>query len=438
MTIVIESAIIIAYMINDRIGMALMLTFIVGKILFAKRNAINKVFELMIVALPMSYVGFAGVSMHQIFSWYNFFLVIFMVMITTHSSAKIMISISGALSLFIIFFCMLLNIFWTRDITRSFIEIAQIMIMLIPLLAVHSNRMRSPFSRNDIYELLYKYADVCVATAIAMLVQYYLYNYTHRQIGTIVFSGNSRAQLCVLFKGASILPIFIGIGIAFLFIELLDKKLTIIGLIKIIVMFFAVILNSSRTALFSLIIVSAMISIQYLLKAPSLRGMLLTGIGFTSFYFAVDYITRIRSKLQGFLDANGRVETWKNGIHVWTESFKNFILGDGFSLERWTAVAKPHNMIIQTLTQCGLVITLVVIGMLTKYLLDNRHSKYFFIPVFVVLSGMLVTDFYANAFITVIFMLVDLYGRVNDSRQGIYSSAINRRLGLGQKEARSI
>ena len=168
-------------------------------------------------------------------------------------------------------------------------------------------------------------------------------------------------------------------------------------------------LNTSRTGLFSVSILVGLVCIKYLVMRPSFKGVFLTIIGVIGAYYAVNYITRLRNGLSGFLDANGRFQTWRNGIRIWSDNIKSILFGEGFAGDKWIGIAKPHNFIIQTLAQCGFIVTLIIVILLAKYIKDNWRSPYIFLILSVILSGMLVTDFYANAFTTVIFILVDMY-----------------------------
>lgn len=410
MLTVIEAAIVIAYMINSMLGMTLMAVYSIGKLLFSKKgDSIYRSFELMIMSLPMAYIGIAGPSMHQLLSWYNVFLVIFLVKIIIHFSRKVPFTKSAVISILVMLGCFFANMFWASDLGGTLAEIAQILVMMIPIIIVHTSRANFPIEREGAYELLRKYVDVCVATAIAMLVQYAMYYFLHRQIGIIHFTGMRRVQFYGLFRGASILPIYMGIGIVFLFIECFDKRINIERLIKIFIIFAAVVLNTSRTGLFTLMVVLAMVCIKYLAKRPSFKGIFIALLGFVGAVYAVNYITTLRSGLSGFLDANGRITTWENGIRIFGSSIKNILLGEGFSGGMWTGITKPHNLIIQTLAQCGIIVTAIVLVMLARYILENIKNPYVFMGIYIILSAMLVTDFYANAFTTVIFMLIDIY-----------------------------
>ena len=406
----ISATIIIAYMLNDTLGMILMAGYSFWKMMLSKKNSLlYRLMELMITALPMAYIGIAGVSMHQILSWYNVFLTMFIISVCSRLKCSIKVPAIALLSTYIILVCLLLNTYWNENVSDTLIEVAQIMIMMLPIIIVHSSRYVLPFSLDQIYKLIEKYADICVATSVGMLVQYIFYRFLNKSIGIIMLSGGGRASMFCLFRGASILPIFMGLGIVFLLIECLAKKVTVQSAVKILIIFLAVLFNNSRTALFILMVICAIICLKYFIHRFYLGTLLAIIVGLIGSYVAINYTLTSRQHLQGFLDDNHRFLTFQNGMNIWLANEKNFILGEGFTGGRWEGITKPHNFVIQTLAQCGIIVFIIVACLLCKYFLDNSHNPYLFMPLFIIGSSMLVTDFYANAFTTVIFMIIDLY-----------------------------
>ena len=404
--IMMETLIILAYCYSNILGMVFMLVVVICKLFFLKERNMIKFFELMIMALPMAYIGIAGIKMHQLFSWYNVFLVCFFIAVLYNYLWKVSIHHIAAVQLIVIFFLLFLNLPYSDDVKKTFVEMAQIFIMLIPIVMFHSVKKSLRIGKAEIQELISMYVNVCVSTAIAMLVQYVLYFFVHIQIGIIDTFGSGRVSCQCLFKGASILPIFMGIGMIILFLDMLDTHMTISCILEMVVIFLAVVLNSSRTALFMIIVVLAFVCMRQMLKRPGIKPLFITLVGLFASIGGIQYIISLRSGLNGFLDANGRVETWINSINVWLADIKNFLIGGGLA----DGSIKSHNFPIQTLAQCGILVSLIVFIMIFVYLWNNRKNRYKYVIWFVLLSGFLVTDFYANAFTTVIFILVDLYG----------------------------
>ena len=90
MIIVFETMVLVGYMINNYIGIALMLLLCVWeRFYYAKKEGLYRASDKMILALPMAYIGIAGTSMHHMLSWYNLFLVAFIVKIAQYYSFKI-------------------------------------------------------------------------------------------------------------------------------------------------------------------------------------------------------------------------------------------------------------------------------------------------------------------------------------------------------------
>lgn len=416
MLIFIESIIIIAYMFDGLLGFLLMLLMTGWTLLVQKKNDFTTVFRLLIMSLPMSYIGVMGSSMHQIYSWYNIFLLFFLFRIIKYFNGKIILNRLLGIALISMFGLLLVNTFWVKDVLSNVIEIIQIFIMLLPISMIYSVKRRVPLSKKETEILIVTYTDVCVATAIGMLVQYILYYYANIQVGYMNIGGMGRVSCYCLFKGASILPIFMGIGLIVLFIHMLEKRMTLQQFIKCVVIAIAMVLNSSRTALFAVIIVLALICIRNIISKPNFKALFITGVGFAAATVGINYITSLRYGLTGFLDDNGRFGTFNNGIKVWLSSEKNILLGAGLTNDIFSEISKPHNFIIQTLAQCGLIFTVIIGIMVISYLVANWKNKYRYLLWFVFLTGMMVTDFYANAFTTVIFILVDIYGSKMDAQ----------------------
>ena len=191
------------------------------------------------------------------------------------------------------------------------------------------------------------------------------------------------------------------------------------SLINMVFVFAAMVLNSSRTGMLMALVVVGLICFTQILESPSLGKILITVTGIVGASYGVNYMTSKRASLDGFLDANGRTTTWINGLKIWTHDLKNFLIGEGFSGGMWNGITKTHNFAIQTVAQCGVIVGVIVLGLFAVYFFRNKHNKYIYLPLFIVLSGMLVTDFYANAFATIILILVDIYGAKMDFDESV-------------------
>lgn len=87
MLVIVETAIITAYMLNNYLGMVLMGGASIYVLFFSKKESrFYKLLELMVMSLPMAYIGIAGIGMHQLFSWYNLYLLLFLVNVSKYYS----------------------------------------------------------------------------------------------------------------------------------------------------------------------------------------------------------------------------------------------------------------------------------------------------------------------------------------------------------------
>ena len=385
MLLILEILIIIAYLLNGYLGFVLMAATAIFT-LFSKKekNIYLKLLDLLIFSLPLTFIGVLGISMHQIFSWYNVFMLIFLCLIIFKNN-KFAVSKNNAILLFLSFILLLIASILSNSFVESMIEVIQILIMIVPIMLVSDNIKKLNISSKKTYELFKKYSIVCVATAIGMIIQYLIYFRLHIVIGFINFTGGGRVSCFCLFKGASVLSIFMGIGFLIVLIDILQNKISFCKIISILIILAAMILNTSRSAVAILIIISAIIILKQSSKKLSLKTFLIAFLLILGAFIGVNYIISLRSNLTGFLDANGRYETWINGIHVWLSSVKNIIFGGGLSSSLFQSFAKPHNIIFQSLAQCGIVFTIVRLFLFAKFLTKNKKKESVILAYFVIL-----------------------------------------------------
>ncbi len=419
MFIILSLITIIAYLFNGKFGFISMIlnSFIV---LFSKcDNHLVKILKLIIISLPMEYIGIFGVNMYQIISWYNIFLLLYIYSILKYYKK---LTTKSLLSIVSVFLLLIVQLIWISDIPQTMIEITQVLIMIIPIILTFDCKEELPINLKQINKLLHLYVDVCIATSIGMIVQYFLHYYLHIDAGFILYTGHSRISFFCLFKGASILPIYMGIGFLILFIDFFDEKhIKITNIIKMLIIFIAMVLNTSRSGITSLFLIMGVIIVKNLYKKANLKTLLITILICGIALWGMNYIMTIRSGMNGFLDDNGRFTIIKNGLTIWYSSFRNMLFGTGFKNEIWKNEVTPHNVLIQTLSQNGIILTTMICVMIYIYLHKNKHNKYKLLIWYLLLSGMFVTDFYANSFSTVIFLLVDIYyvkNRWNQTKKG--------------------
>ena len=395
---------IIAYFFNGYLGFFISLIFSIFVICDKKKSFYFKIFELLIFSLPMEYIGIFGAKMNHVFSYYNIFLLILIISVFMNKNRISNIKLTAIL---IFFSLIILSVLMEENLLDNFIEVFQMILIIVPIFILYNSK-KIFFNQQEINNLIEKYSNVCVTTALAMLLQFLLYNKFGLQVGFFSF-GAGRVSYYCLFKGASVLPIFMGIGFLLMFINYLNfetKNNTFGIIIKMLIIFSATILNSSRSALAILLICILLALLGKYKNKMNIKTIFMFVVVAIGAYFGINYIMNNRINLNGFLDDNGRFETFKTGIMIWTSSFKRFFLGAGFKSSIWEGVTKPHNFIIQSLSQCGIIVTTILLLWIISCLLYNK-SRYRLLLIYIILSCMLITDFYANSFITIIIILIN-------------------------------
>ena len=208
-----------------------------------------------------------------------------------------------------------------------------------------------------------------------------------------------------LFKGESIFPIFIGIGALMLLYDFMYNKVEKLSVIKLCMIIIAMILSNSRAGIVSFFVVAGYMIIRYIYKKKNLLSLCLAIVGIFAAYKIIDYITASRN-LSGIMNLNGRKESYIMGLQVWKSSIKNVILGDGFTRYVYKGVETPHNMVIQLLAQCGVIVAVLIVAGIIAFYIKNRKSQEKYLIIYIVVANMMVTDFYANAFTTVVFIMI--------------------------------
>lgn len=405
MIFIFDSIVIILYLINGYLGAVAMTLFSMWIWYHFKCEKILRIYILMCVSLPFSYIGILGTQQFQMISWYNIYIVLYMLYflksryIDWQSTAKTFLYVSG------IFILLLINLLYTPKLAKPIIEIVQMFVMIIPISLSYSIKKTITVSSDNYILLTKTYIDSCCAAALALIFQYFAYKVLSVKLGYITFYGGNRVNYLCLFKGESIFPIFIGIGALMLLYDFMYNKVEKLSVIKLCMIIIAMILSNSRAGIVSFFVVAGYMIIRYIYKKKNLLSLCLAIVGIFAAYKIIDYITASRN-LSGIMNLNGRKESYIMGLQVWKSSIKNVILGDGFTRYVYKGVETPHNMVIQLLAQCGVIVAVLIVAGIIAFYIKNRKSQEKYLIIYIVVANMMVTDFYANAFTTVVFIMI--------------------------------
>ncbi len=408
-------------MINGYVGFAIMLLLALY-LFFKKKTSKQMAWQLLVLALPMSFIGILGIDSNQHISWYNVVLPLLLI-----AEIKENRYISKGATFFLMFsvLFLFLGAIASNDLTDSFKEMIQFLMMLVPLSLFIAHKESAVMLYDDLEDLINLYIISSFATAIAMILQFITHTFLNLDIGIIGYSGitKGRVSFFCLFRGASVLPIYMGSGLLFLIIKIMNGKKIKFSLLISVTIFIAMVLNSSRSGMVALVIISLLYMLKNMIVNIINHRISIIPVFFilailVGAYSGSVYLSNLRSIK--ILDNNGRIDVLEYGLHVWTYSQKNILLGEGYSGGLWVGQTSPHNMLVQTLAENGVLLFTVLLIGLIWYIKKNWKNDYVYVVFYLLLCGMLITEFYANAFFTVCFILVDYYAQSRLKKERVF------------------
>lgn len=359
----------------------------------------------LIYSLPISYISILGDQFHHILSWYNIFLVIFSVelLIRNYHFARIRKKSVCFIGLGILFLLLLYN---NLGYGRDIIELMQVMMIIVPCILFY-------LTPQKINGMVQKYANsfsmaIC-ATALFTITQFILFTSCRHQIGFIQV--NAVRIICnAWFKGFSVLSVFLGIGILLQFISFLKTK-RLGSVVIMLICFFGIVVNTSRTGLVACALMVNIVFFQYLLRKKNGANFILSCLimiilegGLMLFFLS--------HRSMSLLNDNGRLETYANGLQEIFRTGKNLFLGIGLSEHGYGKVS-PHNFILQSVLDMGILAGSILFSQILLILIKLQKSIYVSVLWLILIGGMFVTAFFSNTYIVICFILAVLGSREN-------------------------
>ena len=415
---------ILLYFYNGLFGM--FFTSIVFFNIFTSKNIKtirNKFIYCLIFSIPVSYIGILGMDMHHAFSWYMIVLVLFTIyLFHIFIKERKRIQLTGLLSIIIMFFLLIVSNLNSNNFLVAITEITQMFTVILPIYLYINISKKQDVRADDCIKLL---SHVISATSICVIFQYFMYKLSGISLGYITVF-NNRITFDLLFKGYSVLSVFIGIGIVINIVAMI-KKFNIMVLFKIIVHVIAIIVNSSRTGLYSAVVVTFLIIVSYIINSKKIKISIILTVPLV-FVLGILFLMKYsRYNISSFMYDNGRIENLFDGINVLVSSAKNFLLGAGFSKADYGEVMSTHNFIIGTLMNAGVIVSLIIFGFVLYILKKYKHSNCIYICWHILLSSMFITSFFANTFIVPCVLVliasntVSIHNNANEHSQTINS-----------------
>lgn len=386
-------------------------SIIIGLLFLVIRTSVmSKIIYTIIFSLPISYISIFGDNIHHILSWYNIFLVaLFVQMICLlFKNNKILIREIVLFESFVLLNILILN---NIEFVSDFIELCQVFLIILPCLLFYILREKVKIDNSK------HYADalflVICSTALFTITQYLLLINFNITIAYITFFAN-RTIYDAWFKGYSVLSIFLAIGIIIGAIHL-TNKFQLKYAIGIIICFYAIVINTSRAGLVACIMSLGIVLLRYLKKSSNKLLSLLI-ISFIAVIGLISILIFVQHRTTNLFDDNGRYITYINGLEKFLENPKNFLWGIGLS-ERNYENLSPHNFIIQTFLDIGIVASVLLFILIFSFVYKFNKSDYMPVIALIILGSMFVTAFFANTYILSCFVITVIWKKNEKIKQ---------------------
>lgn len=396
---------IIAYMFNGKLGCLLFL-FAMTMIIMQKDNMYYKLFRLCIISLPFSFIGVLGMDTSHMLNWTMVFIIFTIFYVIYKKNGKLGIDNKALIIVLFLYISLMITCAFTIEGEKTIVEIIQISMMLITILFVWCNGTSITIDTAHSERLMDEFANICVITAIGTIFQWVMYRMADMELGYIVLTANGTRVICnCLYKGMSVLSIFLGTGAVFLILQFGIKSAKAVIGAKIGIILAGIVVNTSRTGLAGIAIVFALYVAVGFVKKKKIDFFVLGAFGLAGITMAGYKLAATRGNI---FDENGRIATWIAGISIWKNNIRSFMFGAGFENSIWVNVGgmTSHNMLIQSLAQCGVVGTFLCIVLFIMYYSRIKRTPYVYVMWYLIITGMMITDFYANPFTTIAMSLI--------------------------------
>lgn len=392
---------IMAYLASPPAGFATVIVTLLIIGLRPRRSGLEKLLTLLVLTMPL-YALPVLPGLHHVASWTSLLLLALLVMVIPHLRR---LSPTIVVMLFIVIAFSVLTGLTAADGAEGWYYIAQFLMFIVPAVIVYEARAwtREVIDKAAVDRLLATLAATQLALAVGVLIQWLLHSRLGVSLGSISFFAE-RITYDLTVSAYSVLSGLLAVGIV-LAPTLWRRGRWKMAVLLAVVSSFAIIINSSRTG----IIVGAIVlglAILFPPKGARRFGARLAIIpaAVLAWWMYDLYASSVRGR-EGFLDDNGRFETFRNALELMTSSDTNFLLGVGYADYDGTA---PHNFFVETLVSSGVVVSGVLFLLIIGLLVYLRQTEWQY-PIWALLgASMLFAGFYAvkAAAVVAILMLV--------------------------------
>lgn len=408
MTVLLMAALVVAYMLNTKVG-ALLLVLATAYYLFFKKGTIyERLLRIIVFSAP--YYNFSIWGDRQRFS----------VCIVTSAVLCVLLTISwlrrktrcGAETvyrclLFLVFLTFYaLSIIFVQAPVETFFITYQLVILAYLLVIIPACRNRE-LKNIDTDELVKIFVAGTCGLVIALYIQYAA-DMVGIPLGEIYRYNTGRSIYNLFFYAKSVLSMYISIGLLYFFIDYINRK-KITDIIWMILFVGAFLINNSRTGLASFALSAMLYCVMNSKKIfGSIRVTAILVLAAAVGLYVIQFMLESRTNLTGFADDNGRLETIVDALKILPDYLFSGIGGSAADYQKTSLGITPHNFFIAYLVQFGLLGGLAVNTLLLAPLFSQKKNNWFYLCC-IITGGMLFANWHNCVFIlpVYIFALLD-------------------------------
>lgn len=388
-----------AYMVNPIVGFAVFCLISAFTLLSSRGTLLARWLYLTVLSLPL-YTTPILPGLPVLASWTSILLIAISLYLI---SQKLAFSPMDFYLWLVFGLASVVTVINSNGSVRELYYILQMIVFLLPASIAWLARKNHKIvvDENERDQLLVAMAAAIAATAVGVIIQWLLYTQAGVTLGHIAFF-RSRITFDLLVPAYSALSALLSIGLP-LGPSLWSRGHRFLGFAIPAVSGLAIILNSSRTGLVAGVIGLALIllfpprgadkSSNFLLLIPaaSLVAWLYTTVRDSS-----------RFQSSSFWAGNGRIETYIEGLNIWTESFSYILFGSGYASY---PTMPPHNFALETMVCSGILISVVITVWMFRFVHAVWATPWCYLILTYLISSLFFSGFYNFKPLTILLLV---------------------------------
>lgn len=405
---------IVLYFFQPYLATALLYVVVMYKLTINKGSIVEKLIDAIVYATPFYYYSLWGrIQRFSLCITLTILLCLYLTIATFRKKggkikkSELFIFLGAILSIV----PYILSMLSSSDSAQAILDTYQLIVIIWLVVVGRMAASWGMFDKIDTIKWMNQYCHGIVAVGISVYIQAFLYRIAGMQVGFVFVWGNGfRVIYNSIYVAKSVLSLYLAIGMLFLFIRLFEK-VTFLGILQIVLLGGAILLNNSRTGLACFIAVAGWYALRNIRKLVRRFGLLIGAIvGTVAVVYVIQSMLASRTGLANFTDDNGRMDLLIKSMAY----MKNTIfVGIGGALTDYTRIGmetSTHNFAIQYMIQFG-VIAGIVLDYILCIPLFSTHDEWKYYVLIVLIGGMMFTHLQNALYIIPVFMFAILESR---------------------------